>query len=377
MASKVCRRLEKRRGNQENLWDDNENDNEFEAYVRPKPIISNKTYIVLSDSDEEKARSRSVTRSKKLRRKTVDSCNTETCSTCLICSILTSLSAQNCCSNHLSLLTHQKHSNGSSITKESVWPPKQVMIIPIDDELIQRYLNPEQIHRLKTPMASTDQPSNDEILSTKSIHESDTIQHSTKSLNLHEDIESRCPMMMSSIDGESVTPTIDSNVTPVDTTFTIATSTSSTTTNNSFESPSMLDTCQVQSSSDQPSIANRSDDDFHEFTPATARRTPTDLMVSCLPRIQLKKGRYRLGKPIVENDGSTGVHHETRCSSIITSSTNMKSLATIVEDESLILPSNGSTQNKTVPMPNDPNDNMTEELSDTAMSCLLAQEEQS
>jgi hypothetical protein len=128
----------------------------------------------------------------------------------------------------------------------------------------------------------------------------------------------------------------DSQTNPPDLTYTVITSTS--TTINSFESPNALDTCQLQQSSDQPIVIDDSQSenipnnktnekkqndpwtpisdetyreietalervDQHsqeemEFTPAIARRTPTELMASRLPKIQLRKGRYHRGKPV-------------------------------------------------------------------------------
>jgi len=35
------------------------------------------------------------------------------------------------------------------------WPPQQVMILPMTDEIIQRYLNPQEIHRLRTPTSTS------------------------------------------------------------------------------------------------------------------------------------------------------------------------------------------------------------------------------
>ena len=147
-----------------------------------------------------------------------------------------------------------------------------------------------------------------------------------------------------------------SDKTPQDVTYTVITSASTTT--NSFESPNILDTCQLQQSSDEPIIIddtqpdnqpenlknnntheNRQNDshapirdetsattetglnrieasseDLTEFTPATARRTPTELMASRLPKIRLKKGRFRQGKPIANKnvpDTTTNECHST------------------------------------------------------------------
>ena len=167
----------------------------------------------------------------------------------------------------------------------------------------------------------------------------------------------------SSITLESALP--NSQTIPADTTFTVITSTS--TTINSFESPNMLDTCQLQSSADQPIIIDDSQPDTQqenllvnksthenkqkdpwtpisdetyaamelaidrtdqpsqdqtEFTPAIARRTPTELMASRLPKIQLKKGRFRQGKPIADKNTSDTVTNESRSMTISQSSSS-------------------------------------------------------
>jgi hypothetical protein len=80
------------------------------------------------------------------------------CATCLICSILTTLTSYNCCSKHLSLLINNKNSHlnhQKQTTDTTQWSPQQVMIVPITDELIQRYLNPQEIHRLKTQTSAS------------------------------------------------------------------------------------------------------------------------------------------------------------------------------------------------------------------------------
>jgi len=136
-----------------------------------------------------------------------------------------------------------------------------------------------------------------------------------------------------------------------------------------------LDTCQLQQSSDQPVVTddsqpdnqqenllinntheNRqndpwtpiSDDTYRaieialeqvdqtsqeqpEFTPAIARRTPTELMASRLPKIQLKKGRYRQGKPINDkNTPYTTTTNESRSMNISQSSSTSTSSSVIV-----------------------------------------------
>jgi hypothetical protein len=173
---------------------------------------------------------------------------------------------------------------------------------------------------------------------------------------------------MSSIITESTgVPSSHSTGIPNDTTFTVVSSTS--TTINSFESPTVLDTCQIQQSSDQPIAIDQSQieqqavksndawtsisdeaytavevvldrvdaiaDELTEFTPATARRTSTELMASCLPKIQLKQGRYKQGKPIVDKPTSELTNEQTysnsSCLSLSssTSSATATSIATI------------------------------------------------
>lgn len=84
------------------------------------------------------------------------------CVTCLICSILSTLTPYNCCSKHLSQLIHNKNSHDHDSNQ---WPPKQVMIVPITDEFVQRYINPQEFYQVKTSpqQIKTTQ-------STKSVH---------------------------------------------------------------------------------------------------------------------------------------------------------------------------------------------------------------
>jgi len=159
----------------------------------------------------------------------------------------------------------------------------------------------------------------------------------------------------------------NSGTIPGDATYTVITSTSSTI--NSFESPNVLDTCQLQQSSDQPIIIDDSQPDNlvltnniqnnkqndpwtpisdetyaaieqaldqneqnsqeqSEFTPAIARRTPTELMASRLPKIQLKKGRFHKGKPI--SDKSTPDTTTNECHSLTISQSSSSSTTTSV-----------------------------------------------
>ncbi|CAF1042397.1 unnamed protein product [Rotaria sp. Silwood1] len=464
-TSQVNRRLEVLRSGQRNLWDDDDDDSDLEPYVKSKkPTTSNKTYIVLSDSDTEKTSSRPRSKSKKSKKKssrTYDESLTSDndhkqrskCVTCLICSILTTLTSYNCCSKHLSLLINNKNSHDNH-QKQTIntnqWPPKQVMIVPITDDLIQRYINPQEFVHIKT---STSTPS----IHTKSVQskrpirkssknsriasESSDADHSiinkTKSSTKSSHVQHEQPNC-SSIIAESVRPP-NSGKTSQDTTFTVitSTSTSTSTTINSFESPNILDTCQIQQSSDPPIIIcdsqpdtqqdnllvsntqkNQTNDPWtpisdetysaietalhridessqeqNEFTPTTARRTATDLMASRLPKIQLKKGRFHQGKPLSDKNISDKATNECQSSTICQSSSSTSTstsiiitnnrpapsaLATIIEDESLIIQPTHQISDKS----SSPNhglsqrsEHTSEGLSDTVMSCLLAQDE--
>ena len=160
-TSQIGRRLEKLRGRQRNLWSDDHDFDESEQNPSSKSkdkVTIDKTYIVLSDSDEEKTSSRkrlkshkTKTKSSQISEENLSSDNdyklASKCPTCLICSVLPTLTPYNCCSKHLAVLVHNQQ---RPTTNSDQWPPQQVMILPMTDELIQRYLNPQEIHRLRT-----------------------------------------------------------------------------------------------------------------------------------------------------------------------------------------------------------------------------------
>lgn len=116
VKSRIAVRLERLRSRRIDLWADDDNEPSTPSNV-----------ITLSDSEEEKP-----ARKRKSRRKTPKN------ATCLICSILSQLSTKNCCADHLSRLKHPQ------------WLPEQVMILPVTDQIVQRYLDPQQIHQLRT-----------------------------------------------------------------------------------------------------------------------------------------------------------------------------------------------------------------------------------
>lgn len=143
--SQIALRLEKfrRRRATRDLWGDDDNDEDD----KQSKTNNYKAFIALSESDEEQQ-----SPSSKRRRQSVKSRkNPVKNPTCLICSILSQLSSYNCCSEHLSILKNHSHQpQTTTTTTNPQWLPEQVMILPITNELVQRYLEPEQIRRLRT-----------------------------------------------------------------------------------------------------------------------------------------------------------------------------------------------------------------------------------
>jgi hypothetical protein len=152
LKSQIAIRLDKLRGRRKDLWGDDDDDDDDDDEEQSKTIKNNKhkSYIVLSDSDEErpsKRRSRSVKSRKKLSQNSVKN------ATCLICSILSQLSSCNCCSEHLSTLKNPSHQQQQ--TTNSQWLPEQVMIVPVTNDIVQRYLDPQKIHHLRTQTSTS------------------------------------------------------------------------------------------------------------------------------------------------------------------------------------------------------------------------------
>jgi hypothetical protein len=295
IKSQIAKRLEKLRVRTKDLWGDDDDDDNQETSKQSKPIV-------LSSSEEEEERP-SVRR--KLRKKTPKN------PTCLICSILSQLSSCNCCSEHLSLLKNHSHHSKSKCLSE------RVMIVPLTNEIVQRYLDPQQIHQLRKH----------------------TDEKSTMTLDLSESQESifkspakspqnEMPPLASTIVIESVRS--NSATIPPD----ITTTTTTTVINNS-EKIITIDEDQIIIIDDTPSSEPRHDpwipisdeidaalekaidqidsvsDSPLEFTPATARRTETEVMAARLPKIPLKPGRFRHGKPIIDRS-TTNAANEYR-----------------------------------------------------------------
>jgi len=464
-TTKVARRLEKLRSGQDDLWADDD-DNDLEPYVRPKTTTAlttdDKTYIVLNDSeDDEVTAARRRGKVTKTHKKSSDALHEHVssdqdikppskCVTCLICSILKTLNSYNCCSKHLSVLLKKITVADSSEVIENGLPP-QVMIVPVTDDLLQRYLDPTQIHQLKTqttpatnPKRTIERTASSRSLSKKTGNISELSAIEPTQANKAKSVDKSCMTEIDLTDHHASSISIvheplgpaHSTAIPTDMTFVVSGSTSGST--NSFESPTVLDTCQIQQISDpalvviddsqsdqsQPTTKTQNpwipisdetyaaveialnqpeinSEELTEFTPATARKTPTDVMASCLPKIQLKKGRYRQGKPledenkrsesmaipastvnvtedrpITNSQSSTSSSSSTGSSVVITSIRPAPPLlATIVEDESLIIHPHESTSTKITQVLLERPENTTEGLSDTVMSCLFAQDD--
>ena len=181
--TKIGQRLEKLRERHRNLWADEDSEEEETDDVRSQP----------------KKRSKS----------------------CLICSILSQLSDDNCCAKHLSVL---KSSSSSVIL------PNHVMIVPVDHDLLHHYLEEHEIHQLKVKTTSIATQTSPSARTASSI----TLQPSPPP----DDVDATLEGLLSQIE-------------------TIQT----------------------------------------DYTPTTARQTETEVMAARLPKIPLKEGRFRLGKP--------------------------------------------------------------------------------
>ncbi|CAF2651694.1 unnamed protein product [Rotaria sp. Silwood2] len=167
LKSHLAQRLQRLRSGQRDLWADDNDDNTTNQKKKQSKTTNNKrTYIILSDSDEERSSSsqrrlRNTRSRKKLSRNHDENVNKN--ATCLICSILSQLSSHNCCSEHLSIL--KNHSDHQQRTTNSQWLPDKVMIVPVTDELVQRYLDPEQIYNLRTQTSITNKKTSEPITS--------------------------------------------------------------------------------------------------------------------------------------------------------------------------------------------------------------------
>ena len=136
--TQIGRRLDRLRRKNQNLWD--EDDSDDEQFEQSKQVSKRTVAILLSDSDEEQIPSSSSTRQRRSKRKLsrIDDESAATSATCLICSIQSIISSLNCCPQHLAALSHHRP-----------WLPDQVMIVPVTDAILEQYLDPQKLHRLR------------------------------------------------------------------------------------------------------------------------------------------------------------------------------------------------------------------------------------
>ncbi|CAF3607953.1 unnamed protein product [Rotaria sp. Silwood1] len=353
----LAQRLQRIRSGQRDLWadDDDNNNNTHHRHKQTKTTNNKKTYIVLSDSDDERLslplqrRLRSSKSGKKLSRNHDENVNKNT--TCLICSILSQLSSYNCCSEHLSILKNHSDHQQQQQTTNSQWLPDKVMIVPVTDEIVQRYLDPQQIHNLRTQTSITNKKN--------STSTSKSLNKSTMTLDLSPIEQSGRNIPKSSIQSTQMdieplasTIVIESVCSKLTTIQPNLITTTVTTTNN-IENSTNIDnellekspiemiiiddtptdnqeehTTKIKSTnnnkqmnpwspiSDEVDAAlehvlnqiSSSNDIPLEFTPTTARRTDTEIMAALLPKIPLKQGRFRSGKPIINRSISNAAN---------------------------------------------------------------------
>ena len=171
---------------------------------------------------------------------------------CLICSILSRLTSHNCCSNHLNILT--THS-------DQTWLSDSVMIVPVTNELVQKYLNHEQIHRLQTKITANEENDLPRIAST---------------ITIESDIPTKPPQDPWQPISDEVDAALEQVLDQVDTSF--------------------------------------------EYSPHTVRHTDTNILASHLPKIPLKEGRFRHGKPIQKQITTNAANEYRPLASVLSSS---------------------------------------------------------
>jgi len=278
--------------------------------------------------------------------------------TCLICSIISQLSSFNCCPEHLSSLKNPS----------TQWLPEQVMIVPITNEIVQRYLDPQQIHHLRTQTSTSPttliQKSSNK--STMIVDLSESQQPATKSPQkdmppiastiVIESARSKVatvPPDITTIASESSVSIIDNveNITTIDAdhpTITIDDTQQEKTLKKPINDPWIPISDEIDAALEQAldQIDSPSSDTPLEFTPATARRTNTEYMAERLPKLQLKEGRFRRGRPIVNRTASNAANEyrplaatqsSPPTSSVITTSVRSPPTTTNVEKESNVI----------------------------------------
>ncbi|CAF0893860.1 unnamed protein product [Rotaria sordida] len=425
--SHLAQRFQRLRSGQRDLWADDDNTT-TQKRKQSKTTNNKRTYITLSDSDEEQSsqrRLRNTKSGKKLSRNHDENINKNT--TCLICSILSQLSSYNCCSEHLSIL--KNHTDHQQQTTNSSWLPNKVMIVPVTDEIIQHYLDPQQIYNLRTQTTST------------SITNKKTSEHSTstlKSLNKStmtldlSDIEQseknipKSAIHSSHMDIEPLASTIviesacsNSETIQPDLITTTVTSSSPISTINTIEKITTIDKNSLQQSpiemividdtptdnqqehttiksmnnnkpidpwipiSDEVDAAlehvliqiDSSNETPLEFTPTTARRTDTETMAALLPKIPLKQGRFRSGKPIMNRSISNAANEYRPLSTTQSSPLPTSVTTTTTTNHSLSMTTNVEKKSSISCQTSNNSENLSDNRNAVVTSCILTQDE--
>ncbi|CAF0872499.1 unnamed protein product, partial [Adineta steineri] len=278
-------------------------------------------------------------RSSKSRKKTQRNHNEPV--TCLICSILSQLSSVNCCSAHISLLKNHTHHRQKSSHSHQL--PEQVMIIPMTDEIVQRYFDPQQNHHLRKETSASNRSTRKALNKSTTTSNRSKIQQST-SKSATKSSQTKIRPIASSIVIGSKRPLSQINQSNESTT-TVISSSSITVTKN-------IEKHQIQQSPIEMIVIDESQNDNQEintvlestdndksinpwtpitdeidtalervldqveatvdspleFTPTTVRRTETEIMAARLPKIPLKEGRFRNGKPILNRSTSSAAN---------------------------------------------------------------------
>ncbi|CAF1328237.1 unnamed protein product, partial [Adineta ricciae] len=311
IKSQIARRLEKIRTGRTNLWDDDDDDDEQSIAKSNR-----RSHIELSDSDEDgpSTSSQRHSRSSKLRKRTSRHHRHRESATCLICSVLSQLSSYNCCSTHLAVLKNLSHGL-----------PEQLVLVPMTNDIAQHYL-----HRQSRRRSSTTRKHSDGELTKQKLLNKATMTPNRSN--------AQPPIRTTP---KSVTRQALFDMSPVEmTNTTVSSSTSPRTTKNvrrvkratifdeNTREPSPIQTITIDDTEqNDPSIYSREhhnptdpwteiteetdaalkqvlnevefiSDTPLEFTPATARRTNAETMAARLPKIPLKQGRFRNGRPV-------------------------------------------------------------------------------
>jgi hypothetical protein len=269
------------------------------------------------------------------------------------------------------------------------------MIVPLTDDIVQRYLNPEQIHHLQTQTKKTSERN---ILTQKSLNKSAMTPNTSKAQQSSKNTpkstkkpsQTDIPPLASTIVVESATVPLDITITTIDTSSSISVI-------KNIENPTTIDDNQQENTlmeppdntkqtdpwtpiSDEIDAAleqvlvqiDSSSDTSLEYSPATVRRTETEIMAARLPKIPLKEGRFRNGKPIM-NRTTTNAANEYRPLAAAQSPPSTSSIVTTTNVSSPPPPTTIEKESSCqIP---DRTENTTDNGNDIVPSCIFTQDE--